>query len=155
MRAGRAGHRSRARRRGSALTEFALCMPFLLLVLSATIEYGFMISASLEIEDAARDGSRLASQGNNDAFVQSQIGTYVPRLNLKSIDIVNPATLAITNAVYMTDTNGTKLADGSRLPGSRATVCLHAKVQWMTPIQVLFGGTPYDLYASSTYVVNF
>jgi len=131
--------------RATALTEFALCLPILLLLMSAIIEFGFMLGASMQIQDAARDGCRLASLGNTDNSVQSQVATYAPNRNLTSIDCT----------INEYDTSGTLLPAGSRVLGSTVTVNCHARVQWLTPIQVLFGGVPCDMNASVSMVINY
>ena len=132
-------------RTATALTEFALCLPILLLIMSAIIEFGFMLNASMQIQDAARDGCRLASQGSDDPTVMTQVSTYAPRRSLQSID----------TTIQEFDTAGTLLPAGRRDLGATVTVNCHAKVQWLTPIQVLFGGVPYDMNASASMIINY
>jgi Flp pilus assembly protein TadG len=49
------------RRRGQALTELALLMPFLALLLVGLIEFGFLLYAHIQVSSAAREGARAAS----------------------------------------------------------------------------------------------
>jgi Flp pilus assembly protein TadG len=56
--------RDRRSRRGQALVEFALLLPFLLLLLLGVIEMGRAWNAKQVLTDAAREGARLAVIGD-------------------------------------------------------------------------------------------
>jgi Flp pilus assembly protein TadG len=47
--------------KGQSLTEFALILPFLLLLIGAVIDFGLAFFVSQMIENAARDGARVAA----------------------------------------------------------------------------------------------
>ncbi len=47
--------------KGQSLTEFALILPFLLLLIGAVIDFGIGFFISQMIENAARDGARVAA----------------------------------------------------------------------------------------------
>ena len=126
------------------MVEFALCLPILLLLLSAVIEYGFMLTSAMTLQDAARDGVRAGSRGQDDNHVLAIIANYAPRKAISSI----------TTVITPTDTNGTALPAGTRIPGTRLKVACSATVQWMTPVQVLFGGSAYGLTAECIYRVE-
>ncbi|MGA7234202.1 MAG: TadE family protein [Bryobacteraceae bacterium] len=51
-------YRSANRRRGSALVEFALMTPFLLLILAGVLDYGQALSKATGIANAARIGAQ-------------------------------------------------------------------------------------------------
>jgi Flp pilus assembly protein TadG len=57
------GVAGRARRgeRGAAAVEFALVVPFLLLILFGIISYGFMLSFRQSVSQAAAEGARAAA----------------------------------------------------------------------------------------------
>jgi TadE-like protein len=59
----RIARRLRPRTFGQALVEFALALPFLLLMLFGVIEFGRLIHAWLAVQNAARFGARYASTG--------------------------------------------------------------------------------------------
>jgi len=52
------------KRRGAALVEFALIFPLLIMMLLGIIEFGIMVMHQLTLEQAAREGSRLAAVRN-------------------------------------------------------------------------------------------
>jgi Flp pilus assembly protein TadG len=56
----------RRRQDGQALVEFAITVPFLLLLLAAAIDFGMGFSARLEVANAARVGARWASLHSGD-----------------------------------------------------------------------------------------
>jgi Flp pilus assembly protein TadG len=47
--------------RGAEVVEFALVIPLLLVVVSAIIQFAFMMNAQVTITQAAREGARLAA----------------------------------------------------------------------------------------------
>ncbi len=60
------GSRRRLEDRGQALTEFALVLPILLLVMFGIIDFGWALQAWLSTENAARHAARFASVGAYD-----------------------------------------------------------------------------------------
>lgn len=58
--------RSRRNQRGQSLIEFAITVPFLLLLLAAAIDFGMGFSSRLEVANAARVGARWASLHSGD-----------------------------------------------------------------------------------------
>lgn len=57
----RRGARSLRSRRGGAALEFALCVPFVFLVLGVTVELGQFILRHQDLRRAARDGCRVGA----------------------------------------------------------------------------------------------
>jgi Flp pilus assembly protein TadG len=65
----------RKRERGSAVVEFALLLPILLLVLLAVVQVGVLASDQLVITQAARAGARAASvEAGDDAARAAALG---------------------------------------------------------------------------------
>jgi Flp pilus assembly protein TadG len=58
-----AGHRHRSR--GQALAEFALVLPFLVILLLGGAQIGALLYGQITLDTAARDGARIASQQPN------------------------------------------------------------------------------------------
>ncbi|MFV9506976.1 MAG: TadE family protein [Oscillochloridaceae bacterium umkhey_bin13] len=52
---------NRPRRRGQALTELALFLPMIALLLIGLIEFGFLLYAHVQVSSAAREAARAAS----------------------------------------------------------------------------------------------
>lgn len=65
---------------GAELVELALALPLLLLLLLGMADFGFMLQAYGVVNNAAREGARLAileSQGYTTAVVQSRVAAYI------------------------------------------------------------------------------
>ncbi len=60
MRIGRKGRGRREKKNGQSMVELALVLPFLLLLLIATVETGFALRNYLMVQSANREGARLA-----------------------------------------------------------------------------------------------
>ncbi len=58
--------RIRNRDKGASLVEFAILMPFLLLLVLGIVEFGFLLGESNEIKHATREGARYAAVSNPD-----------------------------------------------------------------------------------------
>lgn len=65
--------RSRNRRRGAALVEFALVAPLLFLLVLGIMEFGVMMMHQLTLVQVAREGSRHASLGRPVAEIEQRI----------------------------------------------------------------------------------
>jgi len=61
------------RRKGAALVEFALIVPLLIFLLLGIIEFGIMVMHQLTLEQAAREGSRIAAVRNPLADITQRI----------------------------------------------------------------------------------
>lgn len=97
--------------RGQAIVEYAVIVPFLMLLLLGIIEFGFAFSHNITLEYATREGARTGAALNNgtDAFdckdVDDQIIAAVQRVLTASgsqIDLTKVAQIRI----YEADVNG-------------------------------------------------
>lgn len=99
MRISLRGRRFRADQRGAALVEFALVVPFLMLIMCATIDFGLAIFTLNNLTAAVREGGRYAAAkevvGMNDLEVENRVFNYLVGLSTD----MTPAELrtAITN----------------------------------------------------------
>lgn len=57
--------------RGAALVEFALLMPFLLLLVLGIVEFGFFLGEWNELKHGAHQGARLAAVNDNNLLVNT------------------------------------------------------------------------------------
>jgi Flp pilus assembly protein TadG len=75
---------SGARRRGVAAVEFAVILPFLLLLLVGIWELGRIIDVQITLNNAARDGARLAAQSSivnsNGTMTQIHYNSGTPNI---------------------------------------------------------------------------
>ena len=78
--------------RGQALTEIALALPILCILMFAIIEYGTMIWQDMELTSAARDGARRAVV----ARVEPTPAASVEQAALDSLDTVDADDVHVT-----------------------------------------------------------
>jgi len=71
--------RQRRTRRGQALVEFALLLPFLLLLLLGVIEMGRAWNVKQVLTDAAREGARLAVVAD-PTMTQARVDSLIYRV---------------------------------------------------------------------------
>lgn len=79
--------------RGQALVEFAVIVPFLLVLVMGLIDLGMALQAKIAITNAAREGARLAARGN--IFSDAQV-LQVVRDQSRGVDIASNATVLLT-----------------------------------------------------------
>ncbi len=84
-------HKRNKKRRGIALVEFALVIPFLLTMLIGIAEFGYVVRTNLTISNAAREGARTGSLGAKQPTIKSRVTSAAAPLDLtpaKGGDIV-------------------------------------------------------------------
>ena len=72
--------------RGAALAEFALVVPFLMLIMCATIDFGLAVYTLNNLTAAVREGGRFAATRSpavtaNDSTVNNRVYNYIAGLN--------------------------------------------------------------------------
>jgi Flp pilus assembly protein TadG len=72
--------------RGAALVEFALVVPFLMLIMCATIDFGLAVYTLNNLTAAVREGGRFAATripapAANDTAVQNRVYNYISNMN--------------------------------------------------------------------------
>lgn len=72
-------------RRGTASVEFALVLPLLLALLFGIIEFGFVFKDQLSLQQAAREGARVAAVGRPVAEVGVRIVSSASSLDTDSL----------------------------------------------------------------------
>src|SRR4051812_6764323 len=117
---------TRSRRRpGAAAVEFAFVAPVLLLVLVGVWETGRLIQFQQLLGNAAREGARLAAQGQTingtGAPTQINVDTGDPNVKTAILDYLrqdgfdlDPATVTVTFAFTSGDTTLTQPYQGAK-----------------------------------------
>jgi Flp pilus assembly protein TadG len=81
----------RGREQGQALTEIALCLPILCILMMAIVQYGIMIWRDMELTNAARDGARHAVVARVEptpaAAVKSTVRASLDTIDPDSVDV--------------------------------------------------------------------
>src|SRR5947208_11753700 len=72
--------------RGAALVEFALVVPFLMMIMCATIDFGLAVYTLANLTTAVREGGRFAAARfpaptANDTSVTNRVYTFIAGLN--------------------------------------------------------------------------
>ena len=82
---------SRQRDRGANLVEFALVMPFLLILLFGIVEFAWVFATNLDVKHGAREGARIT------AVAEPAVGNATLALEICSrMDIAGSAPTSIT-----------------------------------------------------------
>lgn len=82
--------RGRSQHRGQGVVEFALVLPFLMLLILGAIEFGFMFNSNISLEYASREGARVGSALVNGGGPLTCPGdTAVPKVDPAIIEAVN------------------------------------------------------------------
>jgi Flp pilus assembly protein TadG len=81
--------------RGQSMTEFALMLPVLALILFAVLQFGIVFNNYVTLTDAARAGARRAAVSredpNRDAAVIAAVNDSASDLDLSKLSVPPPA----------------------------------------------------------------
>jgi Flp pilus assembly protein TadG len=124
--------------RGISIIEMALVMPLVLMLLMGILEYGWMFWKNQEINNAARQGARVAViEGATNDQVTSEIDTIMANVGLGS----SGYTIEISpDDVFITD------------PGTLVTVTVTVPYANITLTGVPFLPVPDDLDGETSMV---
>ena len=94
--------------RGAALVEFALVVPFLMLIMCATIDFGLAVYTLNNLTAAVREGGRFAATRYpaptaNDPEVNNRVYNYIAGMNNNGM---TPAQVRATITNTVPDTAG-------------------------------------------------
>lgn len=151
--------------KGQAFVEFGMIVIFFLLLCFAVMEFGWLMFAQMNVQQAVDDGGRYASTGqegssgqrvaNIVSFIQNEIS--VPNVNVaQSIIICSlangaPAGTAPTcyNGSPSSSPTGSGAAGG---PSATVTISLVTPLTLMTPLlSKFFSGGNYTFTSSTTF----
>jgi len=144
------------RERGSALVEFALTVPLLLVVIAGIVDFGFVFQRYEVITNAAREGARLASLPEyqmNTTMIENRVRSYVRQglsLDTAGINAVMPiGNVVVTNTPFTVTGGGGAVYT---LQATTVTVTYNHTFLLLQPILGLINkswGTTMDLTATS------
>jgi Flp pilus assembly protein TadG len=131
----------RKRHRGQGLIETAIVIPFLVLLLVGIIGFGRLLTASIRLETAAREGARIGGMGGSNADMEAGA--------LKALSQTgNPAN--IPGAYWM---KITPMDQAARTFNTKVTV----EIWWNCPVAIPLLSLFYRsrmLYANNIQVVT-
>ena len=99
--------RARLEERGQSIVEFALVLPFLLIILFSIFEFGFILSDEIQLANAARDAARVASLNLTNgtlAVNQAQSDLVSGLIQCPSLTVTPAGNIYTTGAPYATAT---------------------------------------------------
>ncbi len=153
--------RSRAKRReGVAAVELAFLAPVLLIILLGLWDVGRMVQLQQILSNAAREGARLAAQGqtinSTGTPTQIQVSTGTPNVKTTVVNYLQRAGLNVTTSdvtvtfVYLTgDTTKTQPHQATKGQQFKVTVTVPtANLRWTTLGTIM----PATMTASVTWV---
>jgi Flp pilus assembly protein TadG len=114
---------------GQAVTEFALLLPTIMLVIVGLMEFAMFLNSRNSVEFASRDASVIAAEGGNTP------GTDCIVLDKVERDIVSPArNIRITQiSVYWSDRNGDQIGSNANIYSrTGSTTCSFGGATTMT-----------------------
>lgn len=65
--------RTKTRRTGSSIVEFALVVPVLIALLLGIVEFGILVKNRLTLANASREGARSASLGSTTSQIRTRV----------------------------------------------------------------------------------
>jgi Flp pilus assembly protein TadG len=126
--------------RGGAAVEFALVLPFLLLIIFGLIDFGRMLNTKIALTEAAREGARAATIQNTSAAATNRVQTVV-------------GTIPVT--VTVTDQGGVAANPCLNAePSSDAIVTVTNKFQLITPFAAIAGMFPGGNSGTGTVIIS-
>lgn len=72
---------------GQSLVEFALVLPFLILILMGTLDTGWMIYTNNALSNAAREGARVGITGKTDTEIKTRVKSTAVGVSLTDSNI--------------------------------------------------------------------
>ena len=126
--------------RGQSLVELTLCLPFLLLLLFAVIDFGVIYYQLLELNNAVRSGARVGAQRESDTAIKTIVKEYAPFAGISDSAI----TITVRTKA------GDVLGAGTRQAGSRLTVSLSYPLMGMTPLRSMMAASGLTQFTISS-----
>ena len=127
--------------RGAALVEFALVVPFLMMIMCATIDFGLAVYTLNNLTAAVREGGRFAAAKTpltaNDVAVRDRVYGYIVGMNNAQTPAQVQATISNTAADPATGLFTVKITGYQYKP--------------MTPLANLMGLATIPMSRTSTF----
>jgi Flp pilus assembly protein TadG len=125
------------RSRGQSLTEFALILPILLLIIFGVVDFGRAIYAYNAVSNAAREGGRTAIVNQTASDIRSRAIQQATALGIDAASVSCPP--AGPSGVCIQFKNATLTADCSPATGALGCVAVITVKYSMTPLTPIIG----------------
>src|SRR5260221_14300485 len=129
--------------RGQSITELALMLPFILLLIGGVLDLGLVFLVSHVVENAAREGARRAAVSSTAPVVET--GTF-PACQSSSSTVLSTACNAIPNAGLFSGFTVTNSGVTGATPNRAVTIQVSGTYNWMLIPGMLFffGGSSFS-----------
>jgi Flp pilus assembly protein TadG len=133
---------ARRRRRGSALVEFAVVAPVLMIFILGILEIGRLVMVAQITTNASREGARYAVQGDaNTAAIDSYLRTYLSSAGLSNTASGSNSAVTVTiesysGSAWTATADPATVASGSPI---RVTVAVNFDSQSWLPTRFFVG----------------
>jgi Flp pilus assembly protein TadG len=145
--------------RGETAVEFGMVAVLFFLLMFAVMDYGWIMFAQINVQQAVDDGGRFASTGNHSTVVSGGKPTTLSRLQSIITFIQNqisvPGVDVQSNLVACSTNGGCSNKGGSAPAGGpedTVTLTLTTSLPLFTPaLKALFSGGAYTFTASTSF----
>jgi len=141
---------------GQAILEIAFSLSFLLLMIMAVIDFGYMFSTKMTLQNAVRQAGRYAITGQcftsgDGSCSQSRYQSIVQTLETSSLGFITSSNFSSVVTISCTNLGGNcpNMAGG---PGDLITIQVHYPYPFITPlIAPFFPSHAYTIRVSSAF----
>ena len=124
--------------KGQSLTEFAMVLPLLLLLIFGVVDFGRLFFVEMTLQNAVRQAGRFAVTGNHLPD-STKPGVNMSRVNsIKQVAQDAAIGLDVTSIQISSKTGGSGNAGG---PGDTVTISITSNLKLITPIIGQFFGS--------------
>jgi Flp pilus assembly protein TadG len=138
---------------GWTMVDFAMVAPLFLFLLFAVMDYGWLMFAQMNVQQAVQDGGRFASTGNHSTDSSGDTLTRIQSIiNTIQNEISVPGVNVQQNLQICSLSGGCTGAGAAGGPGDTVTLKLTTSLPLMTPvISRLFSGGVYTFTSSTSF----
>jgi Flp pilus assembly protein TadG len=128
--------RLKQRQSGQSLTELALILPLLFILICGIIDFGRLMYTYMNVHLVTQEAVRLAGLGDSDTAINRYVTNHIAMVDPGRVNIaISPSYSA-------------------RRSGDYVTVQVSGELQWVTPILSKIVPSPYRVQAKSTIRVE-
>ncbi len=121
--------------RGTAVVEFAIVAPLLLMLVFGIIDFGRLIETKTVLADAAREGARSGSISHSEAVIRSSVTSALGDIPASAVTI----TVGCTGPAPTYTPCPAGGFDANVKSGGTVQVTVKYHYNWLTPIPTLIG----------------
>jgi Flp pilus assembly protein TadG len=118
--------------RGSAVVEFALIAPLLLLIVFGIIDFGWMLMKANLVNNATRDAARVASLSGTYTDIDAVVDSELDSAGIDASDVT--VSITCTNTAGSNCANSAGSYDANATSGSTVIVTVTYDHNWITPL---------------------